>query len=146
MKLQMRLFSIVVILTFIIILIVPFVSFGVRVVNASPDTLIAQPSVKDIFIYQHFPTDNYGTDQGLELYDRPEDTLRSALEFDISEFPVGATMTSATLQLYYHNYYYTNPVGKTVWVYKLNRTDWVEDEATWNIYKTGNNWTACTWR
>ncbi|GAH07096.1 unnamed protein product, partial [marine sediment metagenome] len=30
----------------------------------------------------------------------------------------------------------------TVWAYKLTRTDWVELEATWNIYKTASNWTA----
>jgi hypothetical protein len=46
------------------------------------------------------------------------------------------------LYLYYFSYYDNNPVGRTYWAYKLSRTDWVESEATWNIYKTGSNWTT----
>jgi len=32
--------------------------------------------------------------------------------------------------------------GSTVTCYKCLRTDWVESEVTWNIYKTGSNWTT----
>jgi len=68
--------------------------------------------------------------------------LRSLLEFDLSELPPGATLNSASLQLYYYRWGNDNPTGKTAWAYKLTRADWVELEAAWNIYKTGSNWTA----
>ncbi|GAI54448.1 unnamed protein product, partial [marine sediment metagenome] len=67
---------------------------------------------------------------------------RSILEFDISELPPGSTLISAILHLYYWALGGKDPLGKTIWAYKLTRTNWVELEATWNIYKTGSNWTA----
>ncbi|GAI16506.1 unnamed protein product, partial [marine sediment metagenome] len=66
----------------------------------------------------------------------------------------GATLNSASLELYYFLYDISNPSGKTVWAYKLTRTDWVEgvtevtstSGATWNDYKiigeTHYTWTA----
>lgn len=105
-------------------------------------TLTIQPSAKDTYLAEPSPTSNYGADEYLYLADSIGYTRRPILEFDISELPVGATLTSAVLQLYYYTYSGDNPTGKTVWAYKLTRTDWVELEATWNIYKTGSNWTT----
>jgi len=101
-----------------------------------------QPSAKDTYLRQDDPTINYGDDSGFRIQDTNNETLRSILEFDISSLPAEATITAATLSLYYYNYIGKKPTGKTVWAYKLSRTNWVELEATWNIYKTGSNWTA----
>jgi len=106
---------------------------------ASP--LIVQPSAKDTFIRSDNPTTNYGTDILLKTYDRDTLTIRPLLEFDISGLPADQTLLSATLELYYVEISGTDPVGKTIWAYKQSHPDWVEAEATYNIYKTGSNWT-----
>lgn len=106
-------------------------------------TLTVQPSAKDCFLSSHVPDANSGTGTALQIVDYSSQIRRILAELDISELPVGATLESALLYLYYFQYYTdrNDPVGRTVWAYKLTRTDWVEDEATWNSYKTGNAWT-----
>ena len=54
----------------------------------------------------------------------------------------GKTPITATLSLNYFSWGTNDPVGKTIYFYKLTRTDWHETQSTWNIYKTGNNWTT----
>ncbi|MBA7586965.1 hypothetical protein ES708_28972 [subsurface metagenome] len=104
-------------------------------------TLTVQPSAKDAMIHEGAPTNNYGGTNNVQVYDYPENSIRSLLEFDISGLPA-ATLDAASLQLYFYQWYDYDPVGKTVWAYKLTRTNWVELEATWDIYKTGSSWTT----
>ena len=106
-------------------------------------TLTVQPSAKDTQLESEHPTTNYGTESRFNIRDYVNKTRRSLLEFDISGLPSGATINSASLQLYYWAWeWLADPSGKTVWAYKLTRTDWVEAQATWNIYKTGSSWTS----
>jgi len=106
-------------------------------------TLTVQPSAKDTTLKQGSPTTNYGDHWSLLISDFTDGTQRGILESDISEIPEGAILDSATLQLYYFgDVGWLDPSGKTVWAYKLSRTDWVELQATWNIFKTDNNWGA----
>lgn len=107
-------------------------------------TLTIQPGDKDSFIIEDAVNNNYGSDVRAQAsrgvatgYAR-----RSVQEFDASALPAGATITSATLSLYYSTIIGADPSGETVWAYKQSRTDWVEAEVTWNIYKTGSSWTA----
>lgn len=66
--------------------------------------------------------------------------IKTLVRFDLSSIPAGATITSATLSLY--NYSYNNAAnGGTLSVYRVNKP-WVETQATWSVYATGNNWTA----
>lgn len=111
-------------------------------IEIDPSPLIVQPSAKDAFIALSTPTTNYGAYGNLQLYDYNVDVRRNILEFDISGLPGGATLDSANLQLYYYQYERLDPSGQTVWAYKLTRTDWVESQATWNIYKTSSSWTS----
>lgn len=104
-------------------------------------TLTVQPSAKDTYISENEPDTNFGGLDYVQTYDRTARARRPILEFDISELPAEATLTSASLQLYYY-VYYQSPEGRTVWAYKLTRTDWVELEATWNDYKTDTPWTS----
>lgn len=104
--------------------------------------LTIQPSGKDGFFRKVQPTENTGGSVDISVYNRLSRIRRSVLEFDISGIPGGAEISSATLGLYYYNHAYDDPSGLTVWAYKLTRIDWVELEATWDIYKTGSNWTA----
>lgn len=103
-------------------------------------TLTIQPSAKDTTIRENLPTSNYGERAYFFVQDRANFTYRSILEFDISELPAGATLNSASLELYYYRWDDGDPSGKTVWAYKMTKPTWVELEATWNIYKTGSNW------
>lgn len=59
------------------------------------------------------------------------------LRFDISDIPAGSTISAVTLEITH----YDIEVASTVYLHK-NLRSWVESEATWNIYSTGNNWTT----
>ena len=118
-------------------------------IRIDPEVLTVQPSAKDNYLTQTAPDTNRGNLTSFRVYDKLDSVLRSILEFDISDLPAGAEITSASLSLYYDSYVTTNPSGKTVWVYKLTRIDWVEgigatdgSESCWNNYKAGNNWTT----
>lgn len=104
--------------------------------------LVIQPSAKDNYFRENSPTINYGSATDLMLWNLNGYTRRTILEFDLSEIPIDATIISASLRLYYRTYADTNPSGKTVWAYKLTRTDWEELQSTWNTYKTGSSWTT----
>jgi len=104
------------------------------------DSLTIQPAVKDTLLNEATPDQNYGNNTIISVYDGLL-VHRSILEFALSTL-AGKTPITATLSLYYYNWNTTDPDGLTVWAYKLTRTDWIELQATWNIYKTGSNWKA----
>ena len=108
--------------------------------SASPWTI--QPPTKDTYLSQYAPTTNYGTATALYLYNRSSRADRAILEFNTLAMPAGQTISSAELDLYYYAYSGANPSGLTVDAYKLSQTAWVEGQATWNIYSTGNNWSS----
>jgi len=102
---------------------------------ASPVTI--QPSTIDTTPYEGSKTVNSGND--LYIYVSPTTAARrrALLKFDFSAVvPAGATITLATLSLYCP----LALASRTITVYRLLRTDWVETIATWNIYKTGTSW------
>ena len=103
-------------------------------------TLTVQPPSIDTILEQADPTGNYGNLEKLEVRSRNSSrNARSILEFSISAIPAGAAITSATLSLF--DSFTQSSLGRTYWAYKLIRTDWLELQATWNVYKTGNSWT-----
>jgi len=110
--------------------------------KATPRILVVQPTVKDAYISHGSPNSNFGNYVWIECYDYINSVTRSLLEFDISELPADATITSASLQLYYYFGQFHDPVGKTIWVYKQTHTDWVELEVDWYDYKGTTDWTA----
>jgi hypothetical protein len=67
---------------------------------------------------------------------------RALVNFDFSSLDDLAVITNASLRLYYNNNFGTSPVGDTVYARRLTTTGWVESQATWNYYSTGNSWTA----
>ena len=103
---------------------------------SSPVTL--STSTADGVIIENNPTTNYGTDIAILVSPLSANRRRALLKFDFSALvPAGATITVATLKLYNRS---TRTAGRTISVYRLLRTDWVETQATWNIYKTGSSW------
>jgi len=100
-----------------------------------------QPSTKDNRLRENLPDTNQGDNATLVLRSEVGGRYRPILEFDISDIPANAEFTQSDFSMYFRYASAESPTGKTIWVYKLTRTDWVELESTWNIYKTGSNWT-----
>lgn len=100
-------------------------------------TLTVQPSSKDTYIDSSHSTTNYGGNDRFFV----GVGYVGIIEFSLSGLPSGSVVTSATMSLYWaQNAGITG--GEVVDCYRVLRTDWVESEATWNIFKTGNNWTT----
>lgn len=107
-------------------------------------TLTLQPDAaagNDTFILAET---NYGTE--VDLYvgakaawgNAPNRTL---IKFDLSSIPDNAKINSVILSMYVNSTVAAPANGGDWKVYRLKK-EWVESEATWNIYSTGNNWTA----
>lgn len=109
-------------------------------------TINLQDADKDTFVSNASKNTNYGSATYINAGDRLDNETRGIIEFVLTGLPAGATISSATLSLYYYYYVpppsWIDPVGKTIMAYKVTRTDWVEAQATWNIYKTANNWSV----
>lgn len=87
------------------------------------------------------PTTNYGTGTALDigwlkLY---TDVCRGLFTFTIPSDIPSAQVKTAKLTL---QALIAPAVGAASHVCRLTRSDWAETQATWNIYKTSNNWTA----
>ncbi len=82
-------------------------------------------------------TTNYGTDTEIRLGNRLDVYSRVLMKFDLSSIPISARVQTAKLRLYFTADYAS--VAPTFSIYRVKR-NWVETQATWNIYSTGNNW------
>jgi len=126
-----------------------YLLFGAHVLdlNAYPEgtinldpTLTVQPSSKDNSLSQQYPTTSYSSYAFVLCRSGSGVNTRPIIEFDISALPSGVTIGDCMLALY--AYQFSSSAGRTYWAYKLTRTDWVESQSTWNIYKTGSDWTT----
>lgn len=103
--------------------------------------LTIQPASKDNTIDQGNPTLNLGSSEDLVVVSHDSNrNNRILLEVPLpASIPVGVTFSAATLSLY--KYFQAGFAGtRTYFAYKLTRTDFVESQATWNVFSTGNNW------
>jgi hypothetical protein len=96
----------------------------------------------DTFIYEADSSTNYGTLDYLLVTSAPSSnptiTRKALLKFDLTSIPGTASILNASLNLYLYN---TPNVGGTANVFWITK-NWVEDQATWNNYSTGNGWGA----
>ncbi len=117
----------------------------VTINSVGPATLTVQPSASDTYIRDGASAgNNHGTQISIWLknsivgYNR-----RGILDFDFSTLDDTAVIESAYLDLYYFdNNIGVDPVGETVEVNRVTRTNWVEGEVTWNNYKNATPWTT----
>ncbi len=117
----------------------------ITISSAGLITLTVQPSAADSFIRDGVSSNNnFGAHRSIWLknaivsYQR-----RGLLGFDFTALDDSAVIESAYLDLYYFdNSIGVNPVGETVEVNRVTRTDWVEGETTWNVYKNSSSWTT----
>lgn len=96
-------------------------------------------STADTWINQDNATANYGTATSIWLGESASAASlgRLLVKFDLSALS-GATILTATLTLTY-NGGDDSSNARTVACYRVLRA-WVEAQATWNVYSTGNSW------
>lgn len=104
---------------------------------------VLQPSSADTMIINVTPTTNYGTNAILAIGDpsgAANAAYRTLVKFDLSSIPANARILSAALEL--NEYSASDTAGVGSWaanVYGVLK-NWVESQATWNNYSTGNAW------
>jgi len=95
----------------------------------------------DTYILSSSPTTNYGTSSvivvGQVLPFATPEINRGLIKFDISSIPSNSSIVSANLYLWVSADDSSN--ARTLSAYRVLRA-WVEAQATWNVYSTGNNW------
>lgn len=110
-------------------------------------TLTLQPDGtdgKDVRIRSDAPTTNYDSEAYLSVGEANNvagRVFRSLISFWASidaNIPDGSLLTSVTLSLY-DGAIDQSSNARTFRVYRLKR-NWVENQATWNSYSTGNSW------
>jgi hypothetical protein len=98
----------------------------------------AYSGCKDTHIYVLSPDTNYSTATQLDFNNlfTPTYNRHILIKFDISSIPSGSTINSAVLNVYGVE---TDVYSGTISAFRVLR-NWVDTQATWNIYSTGNNW------
>lgn len=107
-------------------------------------TYIARPNEtnsNDTWISSSAVTTNYGDRPDLYVGESNSSitTRRSLIKMDLSQIPSNAIITSAIITVYIAGDYSSNT--RDFKVYRVLR-DWVESQATWNLWKTGSSWTT----
>lgn len=111
----------------------------VRSVNAGTITIQPDAAGLDATLTTSSPASNFGAVNILVIgeLNTGADVSHGLLKFDLSSIPSAAKLESAQITLTVVTDYSTN--ARTMRVYPLLR-NWVELEATWNVYSTGNAW------
>jgi hypothetical protein len=83
------------------------------------------------------PTLNYGGDVTMGCGNTNKE-WNFLIKFDLSSIPDNAIISSTTLRMWAWK-----QEGSTATSYaRTVKRDWVENQATWNVYSTGNSWAA----
>jgi hypothetical protein len=106
-------------------------------VSLQPD----ETAGKDTYIVLESPTVNSDSDTNVFIGEQnaATATIRTLIQFDLSTLPDAAIISSATFSLYCIQD--TSANARSFRVFRQKRA-WVETEATWNIYSSGNNWST----
>ena len=106
--------------------------------GAGPVTISFQDGVngysgtRDAVLKAQSPTTNYGTGVENELDGSPDEA--TLLYWDVTAIPAGSTIESVDI-----TFNTTNTSGATYEVYDIKRP-WIENEATWSEFATGQSW------
>lgn len=94
-------------------------------------------AAESTFIYEATPTTNFGTNVELSVGRSAAGQIRRSL-LRFPNLPAGVT-TIANGKLYLYSSAVSMTAPRDLTVYRVLR-NWVETQATWNVYSTGNNW------
>ena len=119
-------------LCLILILLLPVVA------QADDIKIEGTTDIEDTRLIEAAATTNYGSEEKLSVSSYTGSGHRTVMRFDISAIPGGSSISDAQLYLYFHAKYNTDAMEITS--HACSQDAWVEMEATWNIYSTGNNW------
>jgi len=95
---------------------------------------VSYAGTRDTYIDASSPDTNYGGSGVTTLVSDGDPDQAAMLQWDISSISPGSTVQAASITLSV-----TSPSIDTYELYEMKR-DWVETEATWNHYATGNPW------
>lgn len=100
-------------------------------------TTTIQPCEIDTYISSNAATSNYGTATSFQAGTYGPIIRHGLIKFDLSDIPDSEVCDSAILSLWLQ----TDLATKDT-TFDLHRVlrNWVENQATYNIYSTGNNW------
>ena len=109
---------------------------------AYADTYSSQPDETngiDTMLLSDTATTNYGTNANIAVGESnaAAQISRSLIKFDLSSIPSNATISSATLSLWFKTD--LSAAARTLSIYRCKRA-WTEAGATWNKYDGTNNW------
>ena len=93
----------------------------------------------DTNVNTYAKTTNYGSATSLTA--ASYNATKPLFQFDLSSIPVNAVVNSATLSFYASSWGGAAGSNQNA-IYRVLDKNWVESEANWNIYSTGNNWTT----
>ena len=123
-------------------------------IEIDPDITVQPPS-KDTNLNAGNTDAADGTGTLLATDCRPITLVRPIVQFAITwgtDIPAGARIDLATFSLNYYGIYVADPVGRTMWAYRLTQLNWVEGTtehpstsgATWDNYECAGPtaWTA----
>lgn len=102
------------------------------------DTDTSSTNNKDTYLKEYSPDTNYGSgsDMGI-IGDDEARRINAIIHFTLSSG--SGTISDVKLKLYEST---QTQSSDTADVHELTQTGWVEDEATWNEYSSGNSWTS----
>jgi hypothetical protein len=99
---------------------------------------------EDTRIEEVYPTTNYGSSHILSIGSDPETySTRSLLEFPVNwgtTIPSDAVITSAFLLVRYSGHGSPDPENRVVRAQRMLRPTWSENQATWQLYRSGYYW------
>jgi hypothetical protein len=103
---------------------------------ASTQTITLQPGPaegKDSLVTSSFPDDEYGGGEIIDVGNTSGAILRTYIQFDLSSFPVNASVLDADLWLYQYNTW-----GTEDFIIDLHKvtSEWQEGTINWNLQPT----------
>jgi large repetitive protein len=96
---------------------------------------VSLQATADSYVQQFAPTANEGSDDRMFVQSRESRNNRSVIQFDVSEIPANAVISSALLTLVSDIFDAT----RVYHIFGLTK-GWVENTVTWNLADTGDPW------
>jgi len=105
---------------------------GGQTITSFQDGVDGYSGTLDTYLLSSLPTRNGGVWKTLKVDGEPDRSI--LLSWDLTSIPSGSTIESVTVA-----FNVTNSSGDSYEFYELKQA-WVEREATWNEYASGQNW------
>lgn len=102
--------------------------------------LVLQPENTSCHLYEGVPNTNF-SEAYFYLGSTTDKNSHPLLRHNFTVLPDGAIISQAILSLLCFDKN-GDPVGRTYLACEITQREWIATQATWNIYKTSNNWAS----